>query len=504
MLKFRKRRLAGILLSSLFCISMMGCGNKPAEVDDYGSGAGDEAATENNAENDGDTGVPSAQSLSEMLGGTALKYNNSFSLGDKQVTVDVAYDIKGTETPSEYLVDFVKEDQFDEQSIVNSFFGDTGVPCEKDYMLDRESGDSNYTIIASQMIAFDNTNSGDSVTSWESQGAAWVDEPNYYIHTYNGTYREADYQLLISYSQDNDELVVVLFPKDIAALAGDPSYEYMDFSGVDGRFTNYYKNSLKEFTIDEVMADRPNKCSLSDDQVIDTAVKSIKESVGIDYPGDAFSMSSDLYNPSFDYGADAHKLEILYYPESALSSSDFEGAERNGYALSALGSLDNIKVMTNTTSTVDSVSLYNNGFVGIDDKGVVALYITLKYNFKDKTVENVKVLSFNEAMDAFVNEAPDNLDLSKEEKLDNSVTFNSVQLVYFPVAKEGSTNEYRLVPAWCLDALGSDGWTVVRVLINAEDGSYITTLYSRLRLFGRLFLRESKFATITPVLWLWR
>ena len=477
MYRFRKNKLAMIMISSLFCLSLMGCGNKPASVDDYGSEAGAATDTENDAENDGDTGVPSAQSLSEMLGGTSLKYNNSFTLGDKQVTVDVSYDVKGDKNPSEYLVDFVKEDQFDEQGIVNSFFGDTGVACDKDYTLDLENGDSNYTILASQMIVFNNTSSGDSVTSWTTQGAAWVDEGTYYVHTYNGTYRNVDYQLLISYSQDRNELVVVLFPKDVAALSGDPACEYMDFSGVDGRFTNYYKNSLKEFTIDEVMADRPNKCSLSDDQVIDTAVSSIKESVGMEYPADAMSMNSSIFGFSADYGEEAHKCEILYYPESALSSSDFEGAERNGYALSVLGSLDNLEVMTNTSSTAESASLYNNGFVGIDDQGIVALYITSKYNFRDKTVENVKVLSFQEAMDAFVNEAPDNLDLSKESGLDNNVTFDSVQLVYFPVAKEGSTSEYRLVPAWSLDTVDSDGETIVRVLINAEDGSYITTLF---------------------------
>ena len=468
--KVRRNKIVFLLLSSLICLCLAGCGNNQStDINDYGPGTG----AETDSENDSDTGVSTNENLSDMLGGTELSYNNSFSLGSKQISVNVSYNIEGTESLSEYLVEAVSEDQIDEQHIVESFFGDTAIPFNAGDTLDQENGDSIYPIMASQMIAFNNTNSGNDVTAWTSKGDAWVDEGNYYIHTYNGTYRNTDYQLLVSYSNNTNDLVVVLFPINIGELSGNPSCESMDFSGPDGQYSSYYKNKMKVYNIDEVLA--PNKCSLSDDQVITTASSSIKDAIGIEYPDESLSMNTGLTN--YIISEDPHNSEILYYPESALGTDNFEGAERNGYAVSVLGSLDSLDVMTNTSNTSYSATMFNNGVVGIDNEGIVALYITTKYTFKEKTVDNVKVLGFKESMDKFVEEAPDNLDQTLENKIGDNASFDVIQLVYYPVSKEGSTNEYRLVPAWSLDALDSDNETVARILINAEDGSYITTLY---------------------------
>lgn len=480
MYKFRNGRIISFLLSSLFCISLMGCGNQSTEVNDYGTNTGAETDAENvdDATDDvSEAGKSTNESLSDMLGGTELKYNNCFNLGSKQITVDVAYNLEATDSLSEYLVEEVHEDQFNEQHIVEGFFGDTAVPYNKDDTISHENGDSIYPIMASQMIEYNNTSSGNDAASWGSSGSAWVDEGTYYIHTYNGKYRDKDYQLLVSYSQNTKELVVVLFPKNPGEFSGESSDENMDFSGVDGKYYGYYKNNMKVYAINEVMADRPNECSMSDNQVINTATSSLKDIVGIEYPDEALSMYENLSGLVNNYSGDPQKCEILYFPESALETENFEGTVRNGYALSVLGSLDNLNVMTNTASTAIPASLFNNGMVGIDDQGIVALYISVKYNFNEKTAENVKVLSFKDAMDAFVSEAPEKLDLSTEKRVDNNVTFNVIQLVYFPVSKEGSTSEYRLVPAWSLDTLNSSSEPIARVLINAEDGSYITTLF---------------------------
>lgn len=473
MIKTKNSRIACFLLSSLFCLSITGCGNQPIKVEDYGYNTESKA----DSENENDSVYSTSKSLSSMLGGTDLSYNNTFNLGDKQISIDVDYNLNETESLSEYMLEAVHEDQFNEQNIVNNFFGDTAIPFNKDATLNVENGDSIYAIMASQMITFNNTNSGNDVASWGSSGSAWMDEGTYYIHTYNGTYRNTDYQLLISYSHSTNELNVVLFPKNVGDLVGDQSYEYMDFSDHTGRYYSYYKNQMKSYPINEVMSDRPNKCTLSDDQVIDTASSIIKEKIGIDYPKEALSMHSNLTGLVNDYSGEPQKCEILYFPESALSSENFEGAIRNGYALSVLGSLDKLNVLTNTTNTSNSVSMYNNGLVCIDDQGIVALYISAKYSFKEKTVENVKVLSFNDALDSFVKEAPNKLDLSKEKRVDNNVKFNYIQLVYYPIPKDESSNEYRLVPAWSLDTLNSSKEPIARVLINAEDGSYITTLF---------------------------
>ena len=85
------------------------------------------------------------------------------------------------------------------------------------------------------------------------------------------------------------------------------------------------------------------------------------------------------------------------------------------------------------------------------------------------------ILSFDKAMDSFIEGASNNLDSSNLELADDTIEFGSVDLVYYPTKSENES-EYMMVPAWSVEAQNKNKQTVVRVLINAIDGSYITAL----------------------------
>ena len=468
--RFKKKRMACLLLSTMFCLSLVGCGKQLTEVTDYGSDHGAASDVENAGEGDG---KPAGEDLSAMLGGTQLEYNNAFSVGSKNVTLNLNYNVNETESLSEYLVEAFQDEAIDEQKIVDSFFGDSAIPLNsKDDKISEENEDSLYTISAAQLITYNNTKAYPD--SYEA--AAWVDEATYFIHTYNGMYRGCDYQLLISYSKSTHDFIVTLFPIKYGDLVDDPTCEYMDFSTPDGNYYGYFQNNIKVIALDEVMADRPNVCDMPDDQIIDITHDSLKDMMGLEIPKNAFSLYDNIYNLVTSYTGEPKRCEILFYPESALSTENFDGAIRKGYALTMLGTLDNQKVMTNMYSIEEPISLLDSCCIGVDNEGILGMYLSTRFNFKEKLTDGVEVLSFKEAMDKFVENAPTSLNLD-DSRLNNKVTFDVVEFVYFPVPVEGSTSEYKLIPAWALDTLNSSGEPIARVFVNAEDGSYITTLF---------------------------
>jgi hypothetical protein len=114
--------------------------------------------------------------------------------------------------------------------------------------------------------------------------------------------------------------------------------------------------------------------------------------------------------------------------------------------------------------------------VSVNDSGVYAFVLTTKYNFKDKVTDNAQILSFEKAMDAFVEAAEANIQPENLENADATINFSSVELVYFPVIDKDIKNNGRLIPAWSIEAQNEKRQTVVRILIDATDGSFITAL----------------------------
>ena len=171
------------------------------------------------------------------------------------------------------------------------------------------------------------------------------------------------------------------------------------------------------------------------------------------------------------------KGELVFINDDIEKSENLSGAIRDGYEAIVMYSLCNQKVMADTEIIDDRADEIQFGQIDINNSGVLGFIVTSKYIFGDTVTDNANILSFDKAMDSFVTGATENLKATDIKKADDTILFDSVNLVYFPVAVEGSTSQYNLVPAWSLEAENAKKQTIVRVLINATDGSYITSIY---------------------------
>jgi hypothetical protein len=85
-------------------------------------------------------------------------------------------------------------------------------------------------------------------------------------------------------------------------------------------------------------------------------------------------------------------------------------------------------------------------------------------------------MNFEKAMDSFVEVSQENLTSANLERSDDKIEFSRISLVYFPVPSSKNSNEITIVPAWSIEADNKKKQTVVRVLINATDGSFISAM----------------------------
>ena len=79
-------------------------------------------------------------------------------------------------------------------------------------------------------------------------------------------------------------------------------------------------------------------------------------------------------------------------------------------------------------------------------------------------------------MESFVEAGKENLLASNIKNAGTPIKFDSVYLAYYPVTMEDGSHE--MLPVWAVEAQVNNHTVVARVIINAIDGSYITTIYN--------------------------
>ena len=468
----RKYRKIIAITLSLLILSLSGCKDKEISVDDYGDM--EQAADEKKEESENNI-IDSSESLSEMLGDKELEYTKPFNLCGKNATIDVAFKPNDTDILSVYNIEPIDEATFDEKAIVSNLMGDTAVALNSDERkyLNVDLDDSQYVISSCQYVLYHNKGKYNIMAN---SCPTWVDEDTYYIHTYEGKYNGVTSQLMISYSKNYDEFVVVLYPKLPGEVVGNPSFDMMGDSSPDGKFYYWYSGSVREIVLDEDMKDRPNECAMSDDDLTTTVNESLKNAMNLSYPMESMSLYENTYNVVINSDKAPVRNEMLFYNTDAVKSGTMEGAVRNGYMMSVMKNLCNQRIMTDTEVINDKADELQTGMVSVNDSGVYAFVLTTKYNFKDKVTDNAQILSFEKAMDAFVEAAEANIQPENLENADATINFSSVELVYFPVIDKDIKNNGRLIPAWSIEAQNEKRQTVVRILIDATDGSFITAL----------------------------
>ena len=117
----------------------------------------------------------------------------------------------------------------------------------------------------------------------------------------------------------------------------------------------------------------------------------------------------------------------------------------------------------------------------VDEKGIVALHFSIAYNFEEELSDNASILKFDTAMEAFKKDVVDNLDLGqlRNTTVSQKMSFEKIEMVYYPISNPDKPGECTYVPAWAVflgtGNKGNGATYIAMVLINAVDGTYITT-----------------------------
>ena len=461
------KKVIAVLTAAMMLSS--GCGKKDTKVDDYGDSSKESAVSDSQFEE-------SDAKLSEKLGGDTLDYTNNFSLNGRNAKLDLSFSVPDIESVPVYKATSVQEAELKEDEIVKNLLGDTAKTLntsDRDQFKE-ELGDSSYIIQTIQMVIY--INDGD-YTIRASSAPTWLDEERFFVHNYEGEVNGSVYQLMFSYSRKYDEMIVAFFPTDIGKTVGDPELKNVAWSLPDGMFYAYYKNKPVTFDITEVMSDRPNKCTLSDDELVSTVTTTLKDKLYLSYPNAGISFYGSNLN-MVDTKSNDKKCEAIFYNDDALNSPTLEGAVRDGYISSIMGDINGVRVIRNADiSDEKAFESYSNNMVTVNNSGVIGFNVIASHNYNEALAENVNLLSFKDAMDSFVGQAADKIDASKIKNQTGDLEFSYVDFAYYNVPVGESGEEYRLSPVWELEARDNGRRPILRVLINAIDGNIVDVFY---------------------------
>ena len=481
--KYLKRGTVNLAVAAAaLMLVLSGCEKKKEVVEDYFETAD---SAEKGAEKESEGGAPDTNAasssedgkLSDKLGGTELEYMSDFSIGDKPVKLYADYEINDTDELPTYAITPITENDVHEEEMVKAVFGDTGEALNKEdrKYLNTDLDDSAYLISACQAISRHN---GGEYNQISQKSKSWIDEDDYYIHTYEGKRNGIVYQFMVSYSKKYNEKVIALYPKNAGDISGDNKLNVIGISDPDGLMYAYdYKaKEVKTFNVNTDMGDSPNKSTSTEDELRDSIVNTMHDDFFIDFPKEEITFAVSYYQ-TYDFGNgtdEPQKSELIYYGEDNITDTDMSDAVRDGYSAEFKHTLGGQDILASISSTdMHSDEILTSQFL-VNDSGLVGFSVVSRYNFGTKLSDNVSVLKFEDAMKAFEKAMSENVDLTKASITTDKIEFKNIQLMYCPV--EDSNGGYCMIPAWVGD-IDNAGYINVRGIISAIDGSFIKVIY---------------------------
>ena len=224
-----KRYSKGILTIWL-ALSLTGCGAKEqAIIDNYGTDTG--SVIETSTTGGASSNSVSEGSLSQKLGGTEYDWSASFTATGVSVDLNAHSEIKDTDQLPSYKISAVREEDIDEDTIVKNLLGSDTVKLDRD--LDWKTGDSKELVHAAQALYFKYHQDEIKSLSYQeemdlSKISGWMEEGDYYFHSYEGEYNRIDYQLLIGYDRKENAAHIAFFPKNLGDYFGNQNLDTIE------------------------------------------------------------------------------------------------------------------------------------------------------------------------------------------------------------------------------------------------------------------------------------
>ena len=489
-----KKKITGISLCLLLCLTA--CGKQAETVTDYGNGATSaraaaddkmDVSTESGSvaptEQTESSGVRLGHTLSEWLGGTEFEWKSTFSVGTYPAEADVSFRIAKDEEDRQKLLEEsvnnypaletdtlpawratgIKPEDVREAETVQSFLGDTAKEVRGG--VSYSGGDAENVVDVCRGFAGRSSSDreeaaqhfDDSTYIW----ASWVDEEDQFIHTYEGKYMGADYQLTIGYLEKQRQKVISFFPKNPAAIVGDPEIQYAETSENEGFMIRESEDHWEWKTLDELGL-AANRTTKNLETLRKEGEQFLKEKLNCTLFDDELKIDNTS--------------EIVFSKEGIdnwTMSGNVSGAIRNGYYASLNWQFGNQSILRGEDGNEG-----NQGEIWLTDQGVIGVCVYISYDFAECLSDQVEILPFDKAMTAMEQQIAENLDLSRVEGHGPKLIFQNLGIYYYPVKSPSNANEYIFVPAWSVDLLASGGnFYIGKIFLNATDGSLIYIHY---------------------------
>lgn len=511
MLKFMKNSTARLALASLgMSLLLSACGQKSETISDIENDTevisatevttedstedSTEKVTENNLDNSsGDAvhemdsqmsvGISKNGKLSDKLGGTELSFSKEFTVGDTPVSMNIDYQVPDKDEIPICKVTKLTEEDVHEEEIVKNLLGETAVALKDKDVLDPEEGDSDrISNYVSSILAL-TTNNGVYQGS-----AAWYEDADLFLHTYEGTKDGIAYQLMVGYDRKNNEKYVVFYPKNMGDIVGDSSLDKFGYTCTDGYYYYWDVRGQREIPFDmkTILADKENSCKLDKDELSNIVKSTMHDQLYIDIPeNNIWFVHTKDENADKNDLKKAEKSDLIFFNSNEINEDnpEFPTAVING----SYGLFSNVINDFWIIPNADKLSAYSDidrgGEFLVNDTGVVGFYIATKYNYSDIELDNTDLLSFEDAMNAFEKGISENLDTSELRVPMKNIDFTTMRLMYYPVPVSEGSNECHMIPVWVGDVDSPSSAPTadpeVRGIINAIDGSFIKILYYR-------------------------
>ena len=472
-----KRKMTAVLIGMMLLLTA--CGNKDAkDVSEYGtesSTTGTEqaggGATTASGSTEAGTVAPKANtgsSLLAQLGGENLKFQSDFQIGTKKAKIDTECNVTDSPTLESYRLHAITEDRIYEAEVVKALFGDSAQEVRR--KVGTKHGDSdNVVSMCTDFAMFSGDGDGFDEEEVPEEVPGWVDEDDYYLHTYEGKWNGVDSQLTVSYTKDEQQKGFAFGPKNWGDAIGKPELEGVTVVGdseyyvIDPESGEYVDKDASK------LKDKENHASMNIEDAVAKAKSFFSDTMKLKLTSDGIIPSSKNADGSAEYEGD----NLMFYPKSAIKDESMTGAVINGYAMVINSQISNQECHLSEFS--DDVIRYNYGNIWFADKEVAGFYILISLDYDECLSDQVAILSFENAMKVVQQGLEKQFDSSKATG--DTVEFRDAQLVYYPVQSPKDPAEFTYVPAWLLYAYTNNAYMMGEVLANATDGSILAINY---------------------------
>ena len=409
-----------------------------------------------------------------------LSFEDTFTIRNIPVKVYFNYSIRSDQEG--LAVDHVHvptKDDVHEDDVVTALFGDTAAKVETG---DNEPGYYSMNEIR-KLILNDHRENVTSIPMW-------VDDDDFYYHTWSGTYSGNPYRLLIGFDDVEKIKFISLYPDTAGAgdAIGEPSctgYTATDYDTAG--IWNADFTEMKQIPLSTLKSSE-NRSRKSDEELLSTAYSFMENMLKTKLPDGALSLYWEASFGSLGKIAppyEPEKTQMIFYPETAYDTESLENAVLDGYEGSIYLPRNwiyseeiNCGVVEYDENALLSMNADGGHFM-VTDQGVIGITCYQSYVPDGRISENVCLLSIDQISDALKVHMADDFNVSVIAA-GKTVMLGDPYLFYYPQVSPEDPADRTFIPAWCIsvkaDSFDND---IAYVYINAIDGNLIDVEYNK-------------------------